>query len=411
MFVRTLPPFAVAVLLSLAAAAGKPPNVVLIMADDLGVECLGCYGGTSYETPNLDALAESGTRFTHCYSTPKCVPSRINILTGRYGFRTGQQWGHIPEGEVTFGSVLQQAGVKTAVAGKWQLALLKDRPNHPREKGFGESSLWAWHEGPRYWNPMIWQNGQLRHKEIADRYGPDVFTEFLIDFMRENKEGPFLAYYPMCLPHFAKTGGSYEEPVGPNGRYQSYKELVEQMDRLVGEIVRAVDELGIRENTLILYTSDNGTPGRVVSLRDGQEIQGGKGEHTNAGTHVPLIASWPGTTPSGATCDDLIDFSDFMPALAELAGTVPPPDRPIDGRSFAPQIKGQPGTAREWVYTEFKGLGWIRDHHWKLYTDGRFFDMRADPEENRPLEAAALGEEAAKAQETLRAQLVKLREQ
>ncbi|MFW6169839.1 MAG: sulfatase-like hydrolase/transferase [Planctomycetota bacterium] len=92
MFVRTLPPFAIAVLLSLAAAAaGKPPNVVLIMADDLGVECLGSYGGTSYETPNLDALAESGTRFTHCYSTPKCVPSRINILTGRYGFRTGQQ--------------------------------------------------------------------------------------------------------------------------------------------------------------------------------------------------------------------------------------------------------------------------------------------------------------------------------
>jgi len=400
---------AITVALALSAAADTRPNVILIMADDLGVECLGSYGGTSYATPNLDALAESGTRFTHGYSTPKCSPSRLNIMTGRYGFRMPQVWGHLPDDEITFGSVLRDAGVKTAVAGKWQMALLKDNPRHPQEKGFDESSLWAWHEGPRYWQPMIWQNGVLRQEDIADRYGPDVYTEFLIDFMRENKEGPFFAYYPMCLPHFAKMDGLYVEPVGPNGRYQTYKEMVEQMDRLVGEIVRAVDDMGIRENTLILFTADNGTPNKIVSMRDGEEVKGGKAMHTNAGTHVPLIASWPGTTPKGSVCDDLIDFSDFMPTFAELANATLPADRVIDGRSFLPQLKGQPGSPRSWVYTEFEGLGWIRDKDWKLYTDGRFFDMKADPEEERPLEGEALEGRAAAERATLQAALKDLR--
>lgn len=391
------------------AAPAERPNFILILADDLGVECLGSYGGTSYPTPNLDALAASGTRFTHAYSNPKCSPSRVNLLTGRYGFRTGQDWGVLPESEITFAQVVGAAGVKTAVAGKWQMSLLKDNPMHPKEKGFEESSLWAWHEGPRYWQPMIWQNGTLRHEEITDRYGPDVYSEFLIDFMRENREGPFLAYYPMCLPHFAKTDGDYVEPPGPDGKYQTYPEMIAQMDRLVGEIVRAVDELGIREKTLILFTGDNGTPGGIVSQRNGRPVKGGKAKHTDAGTHVPLIASWPGTTPAGATCDDLIDFSDFMPTFAELAGAALPADRPIDGRSFVRQLKGEPGTPRTWAYTEFEGLGWIRNHHWKLYTDGRFFDMQADPEEKQPLDAAALDGEAEKARAALQAELVNLR--
>jgi arylsulfatase A len=184
--------------------SGSRPNILLIMVDDLGYETLGCYGGTSYATPNLDRLAKGGMQFENCHSTPKCSPSRVTIMTGQYTFRTTTKWGHIPKDEVTFGSVLASAGYETALAGKWQMALLKNNPKHLAQMGFEESCVWAWHEGPRYWKPMVYRNDKIM-KGIAGRYGPDVFTEFLIAFMQENKGRPFLAYYPMCLTHFPKT--------------------------------------------------------------------------------------------------------------------------------------------------------------------------------------------------------------
>ncbi|MFP4501420.1 MAG: sulfatase-like hydrolase/transferase [Candidatus Hydrogenedentota bacterium] len=387
---------------------GRPPNVLLIMADDLGYECLGAYGGTSYNTPNLDHLAATGMRFDHCYSTPKCVPSRVNILTGRYGFRTGQEWGYIPPDEVTFADVLKKAGYATAVAGKWQLALLEDNPDHPREKGFDEWSLWAWHEGPRYWNPMIWQNGAIRD-DVADRYGPEVYTEFLIDFMRRHRDQPFLAYYPMCLPHFAKTGGDYKEPTGPDGAYQDFDTLVHQTDAMVGRLVAALDRLGLRENTLILFTGDNGTSGKVTSEVNGRTMQGGKGEHTDAGTHVPLIVNQPGAVPAGTTCADLVDFSDFMPTFADLAGADLPADRTIDGESFFPQVQGKEGDPRDWVYTEWQGKAWIRNHRWKLYDNGDLYDMAADPEEKDPIRPGKGDDEAQHARAHLAEALADLR--
>ncbi|HEO71083.1 MAG TPA: Cerebroside-sulfatase, partial [Candidatus Hydrogenedentes bacterium] len=348
--------------------------------------------------------ADTGIRFDYCYSTPKCVPSRVNILTGRYGFRTGQEWGSIPEGEITFGDMLQEAGYATALAGKWQLGLLKENPQHVHENGFEAYCCWAWHEGPRYWAPMIWQNGALL-EGIEDRYGPDIYTEFLVQFMKAHKDRPFLAYYPMTLTHFAKTSGVYMEPPGPSGRYQTYEEMVAKADELVGRIVRALDELGVRENTLVLFTGDNGTPNKVLSKLNGRLIRGGKGEHTDAGTHVPLIANWPGTVPAGTVCDDLIDFSDFLPTFADLAGADVLRDRPIDGRSFAPQLRGREGNPRAWVYTEWEGKAWIRDHRWKLYEDGRLYDVPNDQCEEHPLDMSELAGEAQEAYEHLHAAL------
>lgn len=368
----------------LANTAVEKPNIVLIMADDLGYEVLGCYGGTSYKTPNLDKLAEDGIRFDHCYSTPKCVPSRVNIMTGRYGFRTGQKWGYIPPEEITFGQVLKSAGYTTALSGKWQLCLLKDNPNHVKDKGFDENCCWAWHEGPRYWNPLLWQNGKIR-EGIEDRYGPEVFTDFLTDFITRNKNKPFLAYYPMVLPHFAKTGGKYVEPKGPNGRYQTYAEMVSKVDEMVGRVVETLDRLKLREKTLILFTGDNGTPQKVTSKIDNRSIKGGKGSLKDSGTHVPLIANWPGKAKAGTVCDDLIDFSDFMPTLAELAGAELPKEVTIDGRSFAPQLQGKKGNPRDWIYTEWKGKAWIRTKQWKLYSDGRLYDMKNDSLEEQPI--------------------------
>jgi len=355
------------------------PNILLIMADDLGFEGLGCYGGTSYATPNLDALARGGTMFANCHSTPKCSPSRVTIMTGRYTFRTTTKWGHIPDSEVTFGSVLAAAGYKTALAGKWQMALQKDNPKHLAQKGFEQSCVWAWHEGPRYWKPVIYRNDKILGG-TSERYGPDVYTDFLVDFMKTNRENRFLAYYPMCLTHFPKG----DEPKGPDGKWETFKEMVENMDRKVGELVAALDKLGLRENTLILFTTDNGSPTKVTSRMGDREVRGGKAKLTDAGTHVPLIANWAKTTPAGTVCQDLIDFSDFMPTLAELAGGNLP-DIKIDGTSFVPQLKGKKGNPREWIYTEYSGKSWARTKQWKLYRDGRLYDMKNDPLEKAPV--------------------------
>ena len=363
----------------------------------MGHEVLGCYGGTSYRTPNLDALAESGIRFTHCYSAPKCAPTRVKLMTGRYAFRTTRKWGHIPPDEITFGHMLDSAGYQVALAGKWQMALLKEDPGHVAKMGFAENAVFGWHEGPRYHDPMIYQNGQVL-TDTEGSYGPDLFCQFLIDFIHRNRDQPFFAYYPMALAHDVSNDLDTPPPPGPDGKYQSYGELVEYADVLVGRIVQTLEELGIREKTVILFTGDNGTPQRfiydyqegeflrkpVVSMMGDSLIPGGKNLLTDAGTHVPLIVNWKGVTEPGSLCDDLIDFSDFMPTLAELTGATLP-DVILDGTSFAPRIGGQPGTPRDWIYQEHEDNAWIRNKQWKLYRDGRLFDVPADPLELRPI--------------------------
>jgi len=387
-------------LVSTAAAAS--PNIVLIMADDVGSEVLGCYGGSSYQTPNLDELASSGTRFRHCYSMPKCHPSRVCLLTGRYPFQVGaDSWGDFPQAEEqnTFAHMLKRAGYATAVAGKWQLTMLGSNLQHPHKLGFDEYSLFGWHEGPRYHQPLIWQNGTVRD-DVRDRYGPDVYCDYLIDFITRNKDVPFFAYYAMTLCHSVSNDFDEPVPLGPDGRYQSYKELVEQMDDMVGRVVAALDRLGLREKTLIVFTTDNGTMKRhivdavdgklviekVVSQVGDRLVPGEKGELTDGGTRVPLIVSWKGVTPAGKVVDDLIDFSDFLPTFGDVSGADPPEGVPLDGQSFGPQIRGHAGPSRGWVHSEHKGQHWVRTQRWKLYDDGRFFDMEKDPAEKHSLE-------------------------
>ncbi len=375
------------------------PNIVFIMADDLGTEVLGCYGGTTYNTPNIDALAETGLKFSHCYSAPACSPSRVKLLTGRYGFRTGQKWGYIPPDEITFGHILKEAGYKLALAGKWQMALLRDDPDHVKKMGFNESSVFGWHEGSRYYNPFIYENGKVRD-DIKDKYGPDVYSDFLIDFIKRNKNNHFFAYYPMSLPH-AITDDMQTPPIfGKKGRYETYKENVEYADKMVGKITKALNDLNLREKTLIIFTGDNGTPESYITKYENGKyirepvysaigdslIRGGKKLLTDGGTHVPLIANWQSVTPQGKTNSDLIDFSDFMPTFAELSGAKLPEDRILDGRSFVSQIMGEKGDPRNWVYQEWKGKGWIRTKEWKMYNNGKLFDMKKDPLEKHSID-------------------------
>jgi len=399
----------------------KSPNIVFILVDDMGTEVLGCYGGTTYQTPNIDRLALTGIQFNHCYSSPVCSPSRQNLLTGRYGFRTGQEWGHLPENEITFGHILKEAGYKTAIAGKWQMALLKDDPNHIADSGFDESCVFGWHEGPRYYEPMIYQNGKVRD-DVKDKYGPDVYLEFLIDFITQNKDDKFLAYYSMALAHEISNDLPTPPPTGPTGKYQSYKELAEYVDVQVGRLIKSLDELKLLDDTIIIFTTDNGTPYHFITkYEDGEYVRepvsseigdslvrGGKGFMTNSGTHVPLIINWKGVTKPGTKNNSLIDFSDFLPTLAELAGANLPGDRIIDGKSFVSAITDNNENIRDWVYVEWAGESWIRNHNWKLYNNGNLFDMRYDFLEKQPIKRNEDNEESLSMREYFESELNQL---
>jgi arylsulfatase A len=388
-----------------AVTRAESPNIVLIMADDVGREVLGCYGGTSYRTPNIDRLAADGIRFEHAYVMPVCHPTRTTLLTGQYPFRLGHPaWGSFPrEAESrTLPALLRQAGYATAVAGKWQFALLTDDVEQPHRMGFDEYCLYGWHEGPWYYQPHIRQNGMLRD-DVRQRYGPDVICEFVIDFMERSKERPFFVFYSMSLCHAETNDLDKPAPVGPNGRYDSYAEMVDKMDERVGRVIDALDRLNLREETLVIFSADNGTAAHnlidaeggqyiyepVVSKLGDREIRGGKGSLTDWGTRVPLIVNRPGTIQPGEISSDLMDASDFLPSLVDVAGALLPPGIKLDGHSMTARLRSD-AAPRPWVFAEHKGKCFARNQRWKLYRDGRFYDMQTDPDEESPLEKVDL---------------------
>ena len=397
-----------------AAGDAAKPNVILIMADDLGYETLGTYGSASYKTPVLDELAATGMKFNHCYSQPLCTPSRVQIMTGQYNFRNYTEFGVLPKTEITFGHLLQDAGYATAVAGKWQLwgantkrAEVAGKGYLPEEAGFDAYCLWQVKEGrqfgERYADPYIDQSG-MAPRQVKDGYGPDVFTDFILEFIEAKKDEPFFVYYPMALTHdpFVPTPDSE----GWDGdRYQKnpkhFGDMVAYMDKVVGRILDELDALGLRDDTLVIFTGDNGThPSITSSMTNGRQVKGNKGNPDDGGTRVPLIANWPGVIDGGQVNENLIDFSDFLPTLVELSGAALPDDRTIDGRSFLHQLKGEPGTVRDWVFCHYdpRWGNWeqsrfARTQRWKLYGDGRFFDIANDVLEENPLDAESLDAE------------------
>ena len=382
-----------------AAPQLSRPNVVLIMADDMGFECMGANGSTFYKTPNLDRLAKGGMRFEHAYSQPICTPSRVQIMTGRYNARNYVKFGLLHPEEITFGNVLKNAGYTTCIAGKWQLQGGFEGPNG---FGFDEYCLWQLTRRPtRYPNPGLEINGKAIDYHDGE-YGPDLVSDYLIDFIKRHKDGPFFAYYPMILPHwpFQPTPDSEdwdpkETKEWPRGKWnrKHFSDMVTYADKMVGKIDRTLGELGIRENTLLIFTCDNGTYTGITSPFKGGEVKGGKGSTPNAGTHVPMVASWPGTIKPGTVSQDLIDFSDLMPTLAELSGGQVPQDRKIDGRSFLSQLKGEKGNPRDWVFCWYERNGkrdgnvkrYARNQTYKLYHDGRFYNVPADELEKKAL--------------------------
>ena len=401
----------------LAEETTRPPNIIFIMVDDLGPEWISCYGAEDIETPAIDRLAETGMRFTCAYSMPKCTPTRATLLTGQYPFRHGwvnhwdvPRWGagcHFdPKHNITFARLLKNAGYATAIAGKWQINDFRVQPNVLQQHGFDDWCMWTGYETgnpaseKRYWDPYIFtRSGSHTHE---GRFGADVFAEFIVEFMQKNHNKPMMIYFPMALTH----GPLVHTPGAPNvtDNLDKHKAMVRYTDHTVARIVQALDDLAIRDNTILIFSTDNGTSGGITGTLNGRPVRGGKGKVNETGCWQPFIVNGPGIVPAGVTTDCLTDFTDLLPTFCELAGAALPDDLELDGESIARVILGREKDGpRNWIMAMGGGVARltpegrvvpaqtyaprvIRDKRFKLWIDHRgrtthVYDLHSDPGE------------------------------
>lgn len=395
----------------------KQPNLILI--DDFGKEWIPCYGASEIETPNIDQLAASGIKFNKAYSMPQCTPSRIALMTGQYPYTNGwvnhydvPRWGHGANFDTqknpSFAKVLREEGYKTCIAGKWQVNDFRIEPDAMTKAGFDEYCMWTGYESnnpssdKRYWDPYI--HTEEGSKTYTGEFGPDVFSDFIIDFLRENKENPMCVYYPMVLTHspFVHT------PLEPNvkTKYEKHQAMVRYTDVIVGKIVDAINELEISDNTYLIFTTDNGTSNSIIGKRDSVFVRGGKAFLSENGVNAPLIVVTPEELKRES--DALVDFTDIYPTLLDLANVQNTSGFKIDGVSFADVLIDEENEGdREWALSmgglpavvsedslvqnrfEFRDRV-IRTSKFKAYVDTikrvvRIFDMGEDPYETTNL--------------------------
>ncbi|MDN3664003.1 sulfatase-like hydrolase/transferase [Algibacter miyuki] len=392
-------------------AQDKGPNIILIMADDLGMECIEAYGGTSYKTPHINKLAMQGIQFENCHAQPVCTPSRVQIMTGKYNVRNYTRFGELDRSQITFGNLLKNTGYKTAIAGKWQLGKEEDSPQH---FGFDASCLWqqsrprfdSLRHDTRFSNPVLQINNKVQHFTNGE-FGPDIVSDFICDFIEENKNEQFFAYYPMLLAHYpfvptpdskdwdSKSMGSLINKGDP----KYFADMVAYMDGIVGKIVAKVESLDLSENTIIIFTGDNGTEKLITSMLNGKDYPGGKTRTTDNGTHVPFVARWDGKIKPNTKSSDLIDFSDILPTICDIANADIPSEFVVDGTSFLPQLLAERGTSRKWIYSWYSPHGnlrvlkeFTRNKEYKLYSTGKFYNVKDDFYEKNPLPMAGLSE-------------------
>ena len=399
----------------------RPPNIILIMADDLGFECINSYGGTSYDTPNLSILAESGLQFKNCHSQPLCTPSRVKLMTGKSNKKNYKEFGILDPNEKTFSQILRKKGYATMIAGKWQLGKIDTLPKH---FGFDEHLLWQLSDtgrdsigrDKRYVNPVLKQNGVLYEKNEG-KYSTDMIVEYINDFMDRKKKQPFLVYYPMILTHCPFDPTPNSKDWDPNdmgsmtykGNAKYFKDMVNYMDYSIGRIVKKIEKLGLRKNTIILFTGDNGTDKPIVSMMDNISVIGGKGQTTDYGTHVPLIVNWKGTVKSNSKSESLIDFSDFFPTICDLANIALDSAMDLDGISFYPELVGKTGPKRKWIHSWYNRNGglnplvssqeWVRNESYKMYVGDKFYNIKEDPYEKNNISFFEMSDQEKKIRE------------
>jgi arylsulfatase A-like enzyme len=374
------------------AAPADRPNIIFILSDDYGLDGVGCYGSDHFKTPNIDALAQTGLRFENAYCTPLCGPTRCLLNTGRYGFRTGGMSNQTarnpsPTEEPAIARMLKQAGYATGHCGKWRQVGAT-----PGDWGF-EEYITDPTAGGWYWQKSYTKNGQTVESD-KEVYYPDVCHQFALDFITKHRNQPFFFYYASHLVHGPILRTPDTKPGTTDGD-SFYRDNVNYLDKQVGDLVAHVDKLGLREKTLIIFSADNGTAKASRTIK-GRQISGQKGTMLEGGAHVPFIANWKGVTPAGKSAKDLVDFSDLFPTFAELAGGRMPEGVTFDGRSFAPQLRGQPGNPREWIFVQLGRNWYTREMGWKLNNRGELFDMADAPFVEKPV-AAGAGDAAADA--------------
>ncbi|MDP6338007.1 MAG: sulfatase-like hydrolase/transferase, partial [Verrucomicrobiota bacterium] len=386
-FTSTLTILAGLLLGAFTAQANDQPNIILIMADDMGYEALSSNGSESCKSPNLDKLAAKGVRFTNCFSNPICTPSRVKLMTGQYNVRNYVKFGWLDREQTTFAHQLKAAGYATAIAGKWQLGRDKDSPQH---FGFEQSCLWQHTRSGRsnedgknidrrFVNPQLEFNGV--EKDFTNgEYGPQVCTDFICDFIDKNKKKPFLVYYPMILTHCPfdptpdstdwdpKRLGSTTYKGDRNDPQRHFRDMVAYADKAVGQIVSQLGKSGVRDNTLIIFTGDNGTDTPIVTPWNGKKVVGGKGTMSDTGTRVPLIVNWPaGIRKAGRVVDDLVEFTDVFPTICEVTTAKLPKNHPGDGASIVPVLRNQAGARKkDWVYIWYRKQVMVRNKQYSF---------------------------------------------
>lgn len=386
----------------LAEDTGRPPNIVLIMADDVSRDWIGCYGAPN-KTPMIDKLSREGVLFQTAWATPLCTPTRVMLLTGRYPCNTGwtqhydvPRWGGLgldPKRFTTFARVLQDNDYRTVIGGKWQINSLRTHPNILKEHGFDEHCVWPGVEAghpetsERYFGGHIVTNGSRTKVD----YGPDTINQYLVDFVGRNKSKPFFIYYPMLLAHGPHGSNPSNKAAPPNDKKELLASNVAYMDRLIGQLIEAIDSNGLRDNTMVIFTTDNGStiPGDLprykgkrptgVKPQDGTHPKG-KGCLTDLGVHVPLIIRAPWLVKPNTYTTDLVDFTDFFPTLLELA-RIPQGKLELDGQSFMPTLRGEedPFLKRNWIYSQLGSKRMIRDWDYLMNDDGEIFGVQYDP--------------------------------
>ncbi|MDO8684662.1 MAG: sulfatase-like hydrolase/transferase [Armatimonadota bacterium] len=386
------------------AEAKRQPNFVLINCDDLGYGDLGCYGSELIATPNIDALAKGGTRLTDFYSCAAvCTPSRAGLMTGRYPLRSGLTRVLLPNdtigitNEVTVAEILKQRGYSTACIGKWHLGCL---PKHlPTSHGFD------YFYGLPYSNDMqkehrkdppipLMRGNEIIEAPVVQETLTERYTEEAIKFIKNNKKRPFFVYLPHTMPHV---------PLHVSERFKGrskrglYGDVVETIDWSLGEIMKTLKELGLEENTLVMFTSDNGP--WLQKKEDGGSagpLRAGKGTQYEGGMREPFIAYWPGHVPAGRVCVEPASNLDILPILSTLAGGKVPADRIIDGRNITPILTDASDMPDyPFFYMGGPSIAAVRYGRWKMRIakndEGKFqhelYDLKADIGETKNIAA------------------------
>lgn len=409
------------------SAAGRAPNIVFILADDLGYTDLACYGSKFYQTPNLDRLAAQGLKFTRYYNCQNCQPTRAALLSGQYAPRTGvytvgsidrfEWWKRplrpvenvtrLPLDRATFAQALKKAGYATAMFGKWHLG--EQGAYHPAQRGFDEAIVSMGQHFDFKTNPTT--------DDPKGQYLADFLTDRALDFIRRHKDTPFLLYLPhfaVHSPHQAKPeliARFKDKPAAGGHADATYAAMIASVDESVGRVMQALDELELAQNTVLIFSSDNGGVGGYVreglkqagDVTDNAPLRSGKGSLYEGGIRVPFLVRWPGVTKPGTECDVPTIHVDLLPTFCELA-QAERPHQPLDGESLVKLFRDpNAGLRRDAIFHHFPGylgaganrwrttpVGVIQSGDWKLmefYEDGRLelYHLRDDLSEQHNL--------------------------